>query len=226
MKIYQVGGSVRDKIMGVPTKDIDFAVEATSFEEMRAEIIARGYQIFLESPQFLTIRAKHPEMGGVDFALCRKDGIYRDGRRPEEVRSGTIYEDLARRDFTMNAIAIDTDSGEVLDPFDGAKDIAQGEIVGVGDVHHRFDEDKLRAIRALRFMVTKKMKLRADVESAVSGLTVEDYSGVSTDRIRDELHRMFAQSTPQTLQCLVRFPTVIELMQQRALWLKPTTEKV
>lgn len=224
MKIYQVGGSVRDKIMDKPTKDIDFAVEAPSFAAMREVILARGCTIFLESPQFFTIRAKHPTMGGVDFSLCRKDGIYRDGRHPEDVAIGTIYDDLARRDFTMNAIAIDLDSGEILDPFDGKQDIAKNLIRGVGDVRHRFDEDKLRAIRALRFSITKSMQLDSSVIEAVSELTIKDYHGVSTDRIRDELYKMFAFSTLDTIKLLHVYPVLSELMHERGLWLKPTTE--
>lgn len=225
-KIYQVGGSVRDKIMGKSTKDIDFAVEAQSFEEMRSIILDRGCTIFLESPQFFTIRAKHPKMGGVDFSLCRKDGIYRDGRHPDDVSIGTIYDDLARRDFTMNAIAIDLDSGEILDPFDGQRDIAKNIIRGVGDVRHRFDEDKLRAIRALRFSITKSMKLDQSVVDAILGLDVTDYKGVSTDRIRDEMHKMFAFSTPDALKVLQAYPVLSGLMHERGLWLKPTTESV
>lgn len=225
-KIYQVGGSVRDKIMGKATKDIDFAVEAKSFDEMRSIILGRGCTIFLESPQFFTIRAKHPTMGGVDFSLCRKDGIYRDGRHPEDVAIGTIYDDLARRDFTMNAIAIDLDSGEILDPFHGKEDIAQNLIRGVGDVRHRFDEDKLRAIRALRFSITKSMQLDPSVIDAVKELSVEDYRGVSTDRIRDEVHKMFAFSTFDTVHLMHEYPVLLELMRGRSLWLKPTTESV
>lgn len=223
-KIYQVGGSVRDKIMGKNTKDIDFAVEAKSFDEMRSIILERGCTIFLESPQFFTIRAKHPKMGGVDFSLCRKDGIYRDGRHPDDVAIGTIYDDLARRDFTMNAIAIDLDSGEILDPFEGQQDISKNIIRGVGDVKHRFDEDKLRAIRALRFSITKSMQLDPSVTDAIHGLSVADYKGVSTDRIRDEVHKMFAFSTFDTIKILQDYPVLPELMRERGLWLKPTTE--
>lgn len=224
MKIYQVGGSVRDKIMGKPTKDIDFAVEAPSFDAMRQEVLSRGCTIFLESPQFFTIRAKHPTMGGVDFSLCRKDGIYRDGRHPEDVSIGTVYDDLARRDFTMNAIAIDPDTGEVLDPFGGAADIDQKLIRGVGDVCQRFDEDKLRALRALRFSITKDMSLHPSVAWAITDLTAEDFKGVSTDRVRDELYKMFAFDTYRSIDILIRYPEIMKMMKERALWFKPTTE--
>lgn len=124
IKFYQVGGSVRDSFIGLKSKDIDYAVEAPSFDAMREAIKERGGEIFLETPQFLTIRANVPGMGACDYVLCRKDGEYVDGRRPETVTAGTILDDLARRDFTMNAIAIAED-GTILDPFDGRKDISQ-----------------------------------------------------------------------------------------------------
>lgn len=224
MKVYQVGGSVRDQIMGVPTKDIDSAVEAQSFSDMRDEVLRRGCKIFLESPQFLTIRAKHPEMGGVDFSLCRKDGSYCDGRHPDSVEVGTIYEDLARRDFTMNAMAIDTDTGETLDPFNGAEHIKSNTIVAVGNVVDRFEEDRLRAIRAIRFKVTKNMFISDDVDSAIRGLKAHRFMGVSTDRIRDELYKMFAANTSAAIDALNQYPQIICLMEDRKIRLKPTTE--
>src|SRR6187431_1537064 len=102
---YLVGGYVRDEILGVQSKDIDFAVEAKSYDAMKEDILRRGMTIFQERPQFFAIRARHPQMGGVDFTLCRKDGFYSDYRHPDDVRIGDIYDDLARRDFTVNAIA-------------------------------------------------------------------------------------------------------------------------
>ena len=110
MHIYQVGGSLRDECLGRPCKDFDFSVEAPSYEAMREHLVQDGYTIFLEKPEYLTIRARFPkghpqERVCADFVLCRKDGFYSDGRRPDTVEPGTIYDDLARRDFTMNAMA-------------------------------------------------------------------------------------------------------------------------
>lgn len=226
MRIFKVGGCVRDEIMGTKIKDIDFAVEAPSFDAMRSEVLDRGCTIFLESPQFFTIRAKHPEMGPVDFSLCRKDGIYRDGRHPEDVSVGTIIDDLGRRDFTVNAIAQDIDSGELIDPFEGQKDIALRIIRGVGSVADRFEEDKLRAIRGLRFSITKDMELHSSVVAAIHGLSVEDFKGVSTDRIRDEFFKMFSFDSTGTCKLFFAYPTMFSLMAERGLWLKPTVEKV
>jgi len=82
VKFYQVGGSVRDKIMGIKPHDIDFAIGAESFGAMREAILAMGGKIFLEMEKFFTIRANLPELGSADFVLTRKDGSYSDGRRP------------------------------------------------------------------------------------------------------------------------------------------------
>ena len=88
-KFFQVGGCVRDRLMGVPCHDIDFSVEAESFEAMREAILERGGTIYLDTPEFFTIRAKEPGLGTVDFVLCRKEGAYSDGRHPDKVEMGT-----------------------------------------------------------------------------------------------------------------------------------------
>src|SRR5688572_2507881 len=115
VKVFEVGGAVRDKLLGLRPKDIDFAVEAPSFKAMHEFVSSTCSTIFLIKPEFLTIRAHHATMGAVDFVLCRKDGAYSDGRRPDTVEPGTIFDDLARRDFTINAMAFD-EEGNLIDP--------------------------------------------------------------------------------------------------------------
>lgn len=224
-KIYQVGGSVRDQLLGQKPKDLDYAVEAPSFDAMRDEINARGYKIFLETPKYLTIRAHGPN-GPADFSLCRKDGLYKDGRHPESVEPASIQDDLARRDFTVNAIAIDLDSSEVLDPFDGKKDLEYGYLRCVGKAEDRFEEDRLRAIRAIRFAITKGFTIETKTLQAIHRLTLAHYKSVSTDRIRDELYKMFAHDSVETMRWLVELDAICEVIRERELWLKPTTEQV
>jgi len=120
---FEVGGCLRDEFKGIPSKDVDFAVEAPSFEAMRDELIEDGFEIFEERPEFFTIRAKVPKGNPLedrtrvaDFVMCRKDGPSSDGRRPDFVEPGTIFDDLARRDFTVNAIARNAITGEIIDP--------------------------------------------------------------------------------------------------------------
>src|SRR4051812_36297006 len=116
--LYEVGGHVRDSLLGIKSKDIDFAVEAESFMELFNWLNAQKFDIFLITEEYGTIRARFPK-GHVnagltaDFVLCRKDGNYSDGRRPDSVSPGTIFDDLARRDFTVNAMARDLETGEL-----------------------------------------------------------------------------------------------------------------
>ena len=92
VKVFRVGGAVRDQFLNRPNKDVDFAVEAESYEAMKEYIVANGGKIYLETPEFFTIRGKIPNPGDADFVLCRKDGQYSDGRRPDSVSHGTIIE--------------------------------------------------------------------------------------------------------------------------------------
>lgn len=229
VKIYMVGGAVRDSIMGLPTsKDMDYAVEAGSYAEMRDHILASGGTIWQEREQYLTIRAKMPQLGDADFVLCRKDGFYSDGRRPDYVEIGTIYDDLARRDFTMNAIAKDVEANTIIDPFHGQEDILHRRIVCVGIPKDRFEEDPLRMLRAIRFSITKGFVIVVTTECCLndSELTRKLVETVSIDRVRDELTRCFKASTYRTFLALKKYDELAHALFNRypTLWLKPTTE--
>lgn len=227
IKFYQVGGSVRDKFLGQKSKDIDYSVEAPSYEAMRAEIIRRGGQIYLETPEYFTIRAKMPGMGDADFVLCRKDGDYSDNRRPDTVTVGTLYDDLSRRDFTMNAIAIAED-GTVIDPFGGEIDISRRLICCVGKPADRFNEDYLRILRAVRFSITKEMGINPDIlDFFTNDYIYKIIDSCAEDRIRDEFMKMFRASTYATLKFMHKYPAFYILFNrdETNLWLKPTSEK-
>jgi tRNA nucleotidyltransferase (CCA-adding enzyme) len=225
-KFYIVGGYVRDKLMGVKSKDIDYSVECESFDAMREEILARGGEIFLETPEYFTIRARVPRLGAADFVLCRKDGEYGDHRRPDKVEMGTIHDDLARRDFTMNAIAIDEEPGEYLDPFGGEKDIERGEIRCVGKVEDRFNEDALRILRAIRFKFTKKMRLTFEIRKALRDWQlVKLIEHVSIERVREEMLKIMRTDTIQVLRFLEEFPLIRDATFGRGLWLMPTLKE-
>lgn len=223
-KFYRVGGCVRDSIMGIKSKDIDFSVEASSYEEMKKSIIQRGCDIKVEKPEFFTIRAIDKILGGVDFVLCRKEGAYSDGRRPDSVESGTLFDDLSRRDFTMNAIAQD-DDGNIIDPFDGKKDIEQKLIKCVGKATDRFSEDSLRILRAVRFAVTKDFDLSIDIHQILHDPHFIDLLGnVSQERIREELFKMFKQDTLKSLLIFEMYPLLKEKIFSGGLWLMPTSK--
>lgn len=222
IKYYKVGGCVRDQIMGIPSKDIDYSVEAPSYEAMRDDIIAKGGKIYLETPQYTTIRAKF--LGDdADFVLCRKDGQYKDGRRPESVSIGTLYDDLARRDFTMNAIAID-ENGEMIDPFNGVEDIQVGIIRCVGSVD-RLYEDSLRMIRAIRFCITKNMAMDIDIMDILE-TKYHLLENLPVERIRDELYKMFDCNTIETMNILNTYSGIRDQIFKRNIQLVPTITSV
>ena len=226
-KFYEVGGAVRDKILNLPTNDLDYAVEAESYEAMREAVLERGGEIFLESPEYLTIRAKVPGIGPADFVLCRKDGSYSDGRHPDKVEPGTLLDDLARRDFTMNAMAVDIETGKLYDPHDGRKDMEAETIRCVGVAEERFEEDALRILRAIRFAITKDMKLDEDIDEALKdSYLVKLLENVSVERTREELNKAFKFDTLGTLALLEKYPLVREaLFSSRVLKLEGTLKK-
>jgi len=224
MKFYLVGGAVRDKLLGIASKDKDYIVEANSYDEMKQAIIEKGGEIFLESPQFFTIRAMIPKMGAADFVLPRTESCYSDGRRPDSVSVGTLHDDLARRDFTMNAIAFDEESGEYIDPFDGKADIEKRLIRCVGSAFDRFYEDSLRLLRAVRFQIVKGFDLHDDVVQCLFSKELTDrLANVSDERKREELYKCFAKDTLATLKFLSEFELLAKaVFGSKKLWLLPT----
>lgn len=234
MKFYEVGGAVRDSILGVETKDVDFAVEAPSFEAMEQGLIELGFRIFQSKPEYLTVRAQVPKDSPLrkrtrdaDFVLCRKDGPTKDGRRPEYVEPGTIIDDLARRDFTVNAIARDPETDELIDPHKGAEDLKAGLLRFVGDARARVAEDGLRVLRGYRFMITKGLiPTRETYEALTSGLAATMMMSVSVERIREELVKMFNQNTLVTIQTISQMPFNLRgAIFRDGLKLEPTLKK-
>lgn len=225
-KFYQVGGSVRDELLGLKSKDVDYAVEAGSFDDMRRAILDRGGDIFLETPQYFTIRAKVPEFGPCDFVLCRKESNYRDGRHPETVEVGTIWDDLARRDFTVNAMARSED-GAIIDPHGGQDDLRNGLLRCVGGAEARFTEDGLRMLRAIRFAVTRDLYINDDIHGCLSreSFYKPNLVGVSPERIREELVKCFQHDTNRTLHVFGAYLGLRAYLFSGNVWLKPTLER-
>jgi tRNA nucleotidyltransferase (CCA-adding enzyme) len=228
MKMYEVGGCVRDEILGVPSKDIDFTVvmekgdEVLSPDPFKAMVTylktVLGFKIFLETPEYLTVRAKFPkdhERSNLtaDFVLARKESGYADGRRPDVVEPGTLEDDLRRRDFTMNAIAKDAD-GTYIDPFNGVQDIEHKIIRAVGIAGDRLREDALRAVRALRFSVTKGFSIDGELHDAMHHQKVLDaiVNKISDERIQVELSKMFRFDTVESMKILSRYRPLTEAM--------------
>ncbi len=240
IRIFEVGGTIRDRILGIQNHDRDFAVEAPSWEAMRAHVHEVASKVFLETPEHLTIRALFPvgndENGkprfeARDFVLCRKDGAYSDGRHPDSVGVGTIFDDLARRDFTVNAMAVDIATGELLDPHGGQEDCKNRVLRCVGSAEKRLNEDALRILRAIRFRITKDLNIDREIREILTARGIEGrhwadkLQAISTARIREELHKCLQHDTVRTLQVLSAInPQFTEVIFGGEIWLKPTQE--
>lgn len=225
IKLYKVGGCVRDAVLGLKSKDVDYAVEAGSFEEMLSYIQnISGSRIFLSTPEFFTVRAL-VRGEAADYRLCRKEGPYYDNRHPSYVEVSSIYDDLSTRDFTFNAMAIDEDTGELIDPFGGQKDLEDKIIRCVGNPEDRFREDALRILRAIRFCIRFGFNFDLDTELAMLRLAPNVLS-VSAERIREELEKCFRMDTVRTVTLLVRLRIFESLFSaDTGLWLLPTNKE-
>jgi tRNA nucleotidyltransferase (CCA-adding enzyme) len=246
VKIFEVGGSIRNETLQVPVNDRDFvAVCNTGWGGLVRWADENLDKIFLTTPEFFTIRGiKDKEI--FDIVLARKEGAYSDGRHPDEVEPGTLEDDLARRDFTMNAIARCVDTGKLFDPFNGFGDIDNGIIRCVGDngdgvnACNRIREDVLRIVRAMRFSVTLPgmfidpyiARILIDDELMTTGECISDLLiNVSRERIREELLKMFKHDTLAAARFLfandrIAFAIRKALFgEENDIWLKPTMEK-
>jgi len=238
IQMYLVGGAVRDDLLGVKSKDLDYSVVvdpaldltiAEAFTFMRDHLNDLGFKIFLETEQFLTIRAQFPlghenEKQTADFVLARQEGPYTDGRRPDWVKPGTLHDDLSRRDFTVNAMARAED-GSLIDPFNGLDDLINQNLRAVGNARNRLKEDALRAMRAIRFAVTKDFAIDPDLAFAMRTVAVQTalVENIAAERIKDELHKCFAFNSVETIVFLMHnFPTYLDIIQQKGIWLEPT----
>jgi tRNA nucleotidyltransferase/poly(A) polymerase len=204
VKMFEVGGCVRDELLGVPSKDIDFSVVAENFGQMHAAITEAGLKIVLSTPEFATIRAVgefRGHKGGLDFVWARVDGPSSDGRHPDWTAPGSLHDDLARRDFTVNAMAKD-ENGVIIDPFMGQEDLQARVLRFVGDPADRLAEDSLRALRAIRFAITKGFAWHPETEDALHAMDPATLASVSVERRREEMHKAFQHDTLTTLRVL------------------------
>jgi len=234
IKIYEVGGSVRDRILGLSPKDFDYSVEAPSYQDMSDYIKRTHDKVFLEKPEFATIRAKKGS-DTFDYVMCRKDGHYSDGRHPDFILPGTIYDDLARRDFTANAMAVDSDTNHLIDPHGGLEDARNKILRCVGSGRERLLEDPLRVIRAVRFCITKGFNPDENISEVFMDASWPDkiVKTVSSERIREELHKCFYFNSAKTMSFLINSMSkeYSELIfgenkdGAKNLWLEPTSKR-
>lgn len=191
-KAYLVGGAVRDLFLKKPASDWDVATNATPQDviKMFKFVVPTGIEHGTVTVHFMGQE--------IEVTTFRTEAGYSDGRHPDSVNyAATIEEDLSRRDFTMNAIAVNLADGSIVDPFDGRKDIKAKLIRTVGSANERFMEDGLRPIRAIRFAC----KLGFSIEKQTySELFKEDIhkkiSSISMERFRDEFIKILSANKP------------------------------
>lgn len=191
---YLVGGCVRDFLMGREPKDWDVTTNA------KPEEIQKLFSDNVYENQFGTVgvktRSEDPALKIVEVTPYRLEGKYTDKRHPDEIKfAKTVEEDLARRDFTVNALALSLTEGvakrKIIDSFGGEKDLKEKILRAVGNPEERFQEDALRLMRAVRFMAQLGFSIEKNTEAAV-----KKHAGllefISKERVRDELSKLLS----------------------------------
>ena len=193
---YLVGGCVRDLLLGREPADYDVATSATPEQVMQLfpETYAVGAQFGVV---LVPVRRDTPEGErnnfSIEVATFRSDGVYSDGRHPDQVQfTADAQTDVQRRDFTINGLLLDPVSGEVLDYVGGRDDLKQGVVRTIGPAHQRFSEDKLRMMRAVRFAARFGYAIDPHTFAAIREL-VPQIGQVSQERIRDEILKMLTE---------------------------------
>lgn len=186
-KAYLVGGCVRDILLGREPKDWDITTDATP-EEIQSLFPDSVYENNFGTVGVKT-ESEDPRLKIVEITTFRVEGKYSDKRHPDEVRfAKTVEEDLSRRSFTINALAMGL-GGEIVDPYGGRKDLNARTIKTVGDPRKRFEEDALRLMRAVRFATELDFEIEYETRRAI-----EERAGlleaIAKERIRDEFIKM------------------------------------
>jgi putative nucleotidyltransferase with HDIG domain len=211
-KLYLVGGAVRDLFRGVEPHDWDLATDADPNEviamfrglQPRAAVIPTGIK-----HGTVTVHYRGAEFEVTTF---RTESDYRDGRHPEAVVFAlNVEEDLSRRDFTMNAIAMELPGGKTVDPFGGERDIGRKIIRCVGNPRERFEEDGLRSLRAVRFAAQLGFTVDNSTLRAIRP-SLDVCAEVSEERIRDELDKIIASPRPSPAFRLMEQTGLLELL--------------
>ena len=205
---YLVGGCVRDLLIGRAPKDWDITTNATP-EQIQGIFPDSFYE-----NEYGTVGIK---TGGADATLAivevtpyRAESGYSDKRRPDEVRFGvSLEEDLARRDFTINALALDESKGQIIDLYKGQKDIKDKVVRAVGNAPERFNEDALRMLRAVRLVAELGFGIDGETAKAISENS-KHLSHVSRERVRDELVRILKSGQPMAALTLAQQLGILE----------------
>lgn len=239
--LYEVGGRVRDELLGLKSNDVDYSVVILSgdldieeaLESFQKQLEIEGYEIFLVTPDCFTIRAKFPKghvhSGVADFVLARQEMFYMSNSRKPISILGTLKDDLRRRDFTVNAMA-KSENGNIIDYFNGKKDLNYMILNTPDDPSISFMDDPLRIIRGMRFCITKGFTFSDRVRMAIRQHGLQGLEVVSHERIREELYKCFKFNTVNTLRYLnymekeLNYPLMEYAFKDTGIWLEPTAK--
>lgn len=203
-QIFLVGGAVRDLLLKKEIKDWDFTTDAVPDEILN--IFPEGFY----NNQFGTVGIPL-SLGVVEITTMRKEGTYSDSRHPTSISwTKEITEDLGRRDFTINAMAMDL-NGKVTDPFNGRGDLEKKIIKTVGEAIKRFSEDALRILRAIRFATELDFKIDLETFKVISKKK-SDILEISWERIRDEFFKILGSPNPYNGLTLLKESGLLEVI--------------
>jgi tRNA nucleotidyltransferase/poly(A) polymerase len=184
---YLVGGCVRDLLLGLPPKDFDISASARP-----EQVLALFPHANLAGAHFGVVIVRQ-DGAHVEVATFRRDAAYEDGRRPTSVYfESTPAHDVQRRDFTINALMLDPETGEILDLVEGKADLQMGIVRAIGSPTLRFEEDHLRLLRAVRFAARLRFEIEPGTMTAMRALS-RSIRDVSLERVRDELSRILTE---------------------------------
>ena len=192
-ELYLVGGTVRDALLGRPSPDVDLTTSATPDQILA---VVRGWAdgVWLQGVHFGTVGVRKGDFR-LELTTYRSEVYRADSRKPEVTFGRSIEEDLARRDFTINAMAVRLPDGRFIDPFSGLADLAHRRLRTPGEPARSFEEDPLRMLRAARFAaqleVAPTPEITRVIEQQRRRLRI-----VSAERIRDELSKLLLGQAP------------------------------
>ena len=183
-ELFVVGGSIRDALLGREPKDWDLATDATPDEVIRMLKHESFIKNIIETGKAFGVINALTDADEYEIATFRSESGYEDSRRPSNVEFSDIATDVMRRDLTINALFYDLGTNEVVDLVGGVEDLKNGIVRTVGNAGERFDEDKLRILRAIRFAGRFGSEVDDDIDKILQQGV--DMSQISGERIRDE----------------------------------------